>query len=76
MTTDGPSYSDVFRQWVKTSEQLFVRLDEMRPLNLQISDGTHDAAILEANGRLHDEISRLDERRNELGAELIRLTAS
>jgi hypothetical protein len=76
MTTERSSYSDVFRQWVETSEQLNSRLDELRPINMQIDDGNHDPTILEANSRLQDEIGRLHERRDELNAELIRLTAS
>jgi hypothetical protein len=61
MTTERSSYTDVFRQWVETSEQLNDRLDELRPA---------------ANSRLQDEIGRLHERRDELNAELIRLTAA
>ena len=76
MTTERSSYTDVFRQWVETSERLNNRLDELRPINMQDSDGNRDAAILEENSRLQDEISRLHERRDELNAELIRLTAS
>ena len=76
MTTERSSYSDVFRQWVETSERLNKRLDELRPMNMQIDDGNRDAAVLEENSRLQDEISRLHERRDELNAELIRLTAS
>ena len=75
MTTERSSYSDVFRQWVETSERLNKRLDELRPINTQVSDGNRDAAILEENSRLQDEISRLQERRDELCAELIRLIA-
>jgi len=76
MTTERSSYTDVFRQWVETSEQLNNRLDELRPINMQIDDGNHDPTILAANSRLQDEIGRLHERRDELNAELIRLTAA
>ena len=76
MTTERSSYTDVFRQWVETSEQLNDRLDELRPINMQIDDGNHDPAVLAANSRLQDEIGRLHERRDELNAELIRLTAA
>ena len=76
MVTERSEYSAVFRQWVRTSEQLFVRMDELRPINLQINDGNRDAATLETNGRLQEEINRLHQRRNELSAELIRLTVS
>ena len=76
MTTERSSYSDVFRQWVETSERLNRRLDELRPINMQINDGIRDAAILADNSRLQDEISRLHERREESCAELIRLTSS
>jgi hypothetical protein len=43
---------------------------------MQIDDGNHDPTVLEANSRLQDEIGRLHERRDELNAELIRLTAA
>jgi hypothetical protein len=76
MTTERSSYTDVFRQWVETSEQLNDRLDELRPINMQIDDGNHDPTVLAANSRLQDEIGRLHERRDELNAELIRLTAA
>jgi hypothetical protein len=76
MTTKRSSYTDVFRQWVETSERLNDRLDELRPINMQIDDGNHDPTVLAANSRLQDEIGRLHERRDELNAELIRLTAS
>ena len=76
MTTERSTYSEVFRQWVETSEQLNKRLEELRPISMQIDDGNHDPAILETNSRLQDEISRLHERRDKLNAELIRLTAS
>jgi uncharacterized protein YukE len=76
MTTERSSYTDVFRQWVETSERLNDRLDEFRPVTMQIDDGNHDPTILAANSRLQDEIGRLHERRDELNAELIRLTAS
>ena len=66
MTTERSSYSEVFRQWVETSERLNERLDELN----------RDAAVLAENSRLQDEISRLHERREELCTELIRLTAS
>ena len=76
MTTEGSSYSDVFRQWFETSEGLNKRLDELRPINMQDSDGNRDTAILEENSRLQGEIGRLHERRDELCAELIRLISS
>ncbi len=76
MTTERSSYSDVFRQWVETSDRLNERMGELRPINMQIDDGNRDVAILEENSRLQGEISRLHERREELSAELIRLTAS
>ncbi len=76
MTTEGSSYSDVFRQWFETSERLNKRLDELRPINMQVSDRNRDAAILEENSRLQGEIGRLHERRDELCAELIRLISS
>jgi uncharacterized protein YukE len=76
MTTERSSYTDVFRQWVETSEKLNDRLDELRPINMQIDDGNHDPTVLAANSRLQDEIGRLHERRDELNAELIRLTAA
>ncbi len=76
MTTEGSSYSDVFRQWFETSEGLNERLDELRPINMQINAGNRDAAILEENSRLQVEIGRLHERRDELCAELIRLISS
>ncbi len=66
MTTERSSYSDVFRQWVETSERLNRRLDELRPINMQINTGNRDAAILEENSRLQGEIGRLHERRDEL----------
>ena len=46
MTTEGSSYSDVFRQWFETSEGLNERLDELRPINMQINAlrGTRDEA--------------------------------
>jgi hypothetical protein len=46
MTTERSSYTDVFRQWVETSEQLNDRLDELRPINMQIDDGNHDPTVL------------------------------
>jgi hypothetical protein len=52
MTTERSSYTDVFRQWVETSEQLNDRLDELRPINMQIDDGNHDPTVLAANSRL------------------------
>ena len=76
MTTEGSSYSDVFQQWVETSERLNERLDELRPINMQIDDGNRDATVLEENSRLQGEIGRLHERRDELCAELIRLISS
>ena len=76
MTTERSSYTDVFRQWVETSEQLNNRLDELRPINMQIDDGNHDPTVVAANCRLQDEIGRLHQRRDELNAELIRLTAA
>lgn len=36
MTTERASYTDVFRQWVETSERLNDRLDELRPVTMQI----------------------------------------
>lgn len=76
MTTERSSYTEVFRQWVDTAQRLNERLDELRPISMQIDDGSRDAAVLANNARLQDEISRLHERREELCAELIRLTAS
>ncbi len=76
MTTEDSSYSDVFRQWVETSERLNERLAEVQPINMQINDGNRDAAILEKNSRLQGEIDRMHERRDELGVELIRLISS
>ncbi len=76
MTTEGSSYSDVFRQWFETSERLNERLAELRPINMQINDGNRDAAILEKNSRLQDELDRIHERRDELCVELIRLISS
>ncbi len=76
MTTERSSYSDVFRQWVETSDRLNERMGELRPINMQIDDGNRDVAILEENSRLQGEISRLHERREELCADLIRLISS
>ena len=76
MKTESASYSDVFRQWVEISERLNARLDELRPITMQISEGNRDVAILSENSRLEGEIGRLNERFDELSAELIRLTSS
>ena len=65
--------SYVFRQWVEISAQLNRRLDELRPIKIQIGDGNLDIVVLEEGGRLLDEIGRLLEHREELCRELARL---